>query len=51
VSLKVSKGEHVVIFAPARRKSTLLRMMNLLEVPTWNGCFEIGVTSHIPGTC
>ena len=34
VSLKVSKGEHVVIFGPSGGgKSTLLRMMNLLEVP------------------
>ncbi len=34
VSLSVRKGEHVVIFGPSGGgKSTLLRMMNLLEVP------------------
>ncbi|HYR49968.1 MAG TPA: amino acid ABC transporter ATP-binding protein [Candidatus Eisenbacteria bacterium] len=34
VSLRVSKGEHVVIFGPSGGgKSTLLRIMNLLEVP------------------
>jgi len=34
VSLTVKKGEHVVIFGPSGGgKSTLLRMMNLLEVP------------------
>src|SRR5438128_3931421 len=34
VSLAVRKGEHVVIFGPSGGgKSTLLRMMNLLEVP------------------
>jgi len=34
VSLKVRKGEHVVIFGPSGGgKSTILRMMNLLEVP------------------
>src|SRR5260370_5964755 len=34
VSIKVRKGEHVVIFGPSGGgKSTLLRMMNLLEVP------------------
>lgn len=34
ISLKVRKGEHVVIFGPSGGgKSTLLRMMNLLEVP------------------
>jgi polar amino acid transport system ATP-binding protein len=42
VSLKVSKGEHVVIFGPSGGgKSTLLRMMNLLEVPdSGMVCFE-----------
>jgi len=34
VSLKVKKGEHVVIFGPCGGgKSTVLRMMNLLELP------------------
>jgi len=34
VSLSVKKGEHVVIFGPSGGgKSTLLRLMNLLEVP------------------
>lgn len=34
VSIPVRKGEHVVIFGPSGGgKSTLLRMMNLLEVP------------------
>ena len=34
ISLTVRKGEHVVIFGPSGGgKSTLLRMMNLLEVP------------------
>ena len=34
VTIKVRKGEHVVIFGPSGGgKSTLLRMMNLLEVP------------------
>ena len=34
VSLTVRKGEHVVIFGPSGGgKSTLLRMMNLLEIP------------------
>jgi ABC-type polar amino acid transport system ATPase subunit len=34
VSLRVRKGEHVVIFGPSGGgKSTILRMMNLLEVP------------------
>ena len=34
VSLPVRKGEHVVIFGPSGGgKSTLLRLMNLLEVP------------------
>jgi polar amino acid transport system ATP-binding protein len=34
VSLPVRKGEHVVIFGPSGGgKSTLLRMMNLLEIP------------------
>jgi len=34
VSLTVRKGEHVVIFGPSGGgKSTLLRLMNLLEVP------------------
>jgi polar amino acid transport system ATP-binding protein len=34
VSISVRKGEHVVIFGPSGGgKSTLLRMMNLLEVP------------------
>jgi ABC-type polar amino acid transport system ATPase subunit len=34
VSLRVRKGEHVVIFGPSGGgKSTLLRIMNLLEVP------------------
>ncbi len=34
VTLTVRKGEHVVIFGPSGGgKSTLLRMMNLLEVP------------------
>lgn len=34
VSLPVRKGEHVVIFGPSGGgKSTLLRMMNLLELP------------------
>jgi polar amino acid transport system ATP-binding protein len=34
ITIKVRKGEHVVIFGPSGGgKSTLLRMMNLLEVP------------------
>jgi ABC-type polar amino acid transport system ATPase subunit len=34
VSITVRKGEHVVIFGPSGGgKSTLLRMMNLLEIP------------------
>jgi polar amino acid transport system ATP-binding protein len=34
ISLKVNRGEHMVIFGPSGGgKSTLLRMMNLLEVP------------------
>ena len=34
ISISVRKGEHVVIFGPSGGgKSTLLRMMNLLEVP------------------
>ena len=34
ITIRVRKGEHVVIFGPSGGgKSTLLRMMNLLEVP------------------
>ena len=34
ITVRVRKGEHVVIFGPSGGgKSTLLRMMNLLEVP------------------
>jgi ABC-type polar amino acid transport system ATPase subunit len=42
VSLPVRKGEHVVIFGPSGGgKSTLLRLMNLLEVPdSGNVIFE-----------
>jgi polar amino acid transport system ATP-binding protein len=42
VSLPVRKGEHVVIFGPSGGgKSTLLRLMNLLEVPdSGNVVFE-----------
>ena len=42
VSLPVRKGEHVVIFGPSGGgKSTLLRMMNLLEIPdSGTVCFE-----------
>ena len=42
VSLPVRKGEHVVIFGPSGGgKSTLLRLMNLLEVPdSGTVCFE-----------
>jgi len=43
VSIAVRKGEHVVIFGPSGGgKSTLLRMMNLLEVPDRGNVFFEG---------
>ncbi|HYM97670.1 MAG TPA: amino acid ABC transporter ATP-binding protein [Candidatus Sulfotelmatobacter sp.] len=50
VSLKVRKGEHVVIFGPSGGgKSTILRMMNLLEVPD-SGTVVFGGTQYFPHT-
>jgi polar amino acid transport system ATP-binding protein len=48
VSLTVRKGEHVVIFGPSGGgKSTILRMMNLLEVPD-AGTITFAGTQYFP---
>src|SRR5204863_7961611 len=50
VSLTVRKGEHVVIFGPSGGgKSTILRMMNLLEVPD-SGRMIFEGKQYFPGT-
>lgn len=48
ISLTVRKGEHVVIFGPSGGgKSTLLRMMNLLEIPD-SGTVTFEDTQYFP---
>ncbi len=50
ITLKVQKGEHVVIFGPSGGgKSTLLRMMNLLEIPD-SGTVTFEDRQYFPAT-
>jgi ABC-type polar amino acid transport system ATPase subunit len=50
VTLTVRKGEHVVIFGPSGGgKSTLLRMMNLLEIPD-SGTLNFEGKQYFPQT-